>query len=260
MTASIAIVCTTFGTASQRGLETLRTYQEAVQDRFPQADIHWAFLSKRMRSLRRNAGGSVDSLPAVLTRLSQEATTRIIVHPLQVIPGKEYGTIRQTVRALAHLPEKPDCHVTAPLLWEPASVARLGEALLAEDGAPGLENQLVYMAHGSPEPGHALYVALAHWLAWRQPRILLGSMEYWPTLDDLLQRLDPGTPQLRLIPLLTLIGTHAQRDLAGEEPTSWRSRLTAAGFAPQAELRGLLEKPAVTRLWLERLAEVVTNG
>lgn len=252
---AFAIICTTFGTASQHGQATLQAYHAAVEHRFPQASVHWAFLSQWMRSLRAHAGSPVESLATVLAQCSQEKLSGIVVHPLQIIPGQEYQNIHKTVAAMRHIPKMPECRISASLLWEPASIARLGTALLAEDAQPGPQEQLLYMAHGSPQPAHGLYIALAHWLSWRNPRIFLGSMDHWPTLEELLTRLVPETPRIRLLPLLTLIGTHAQRDMAGSEEGSWSTRLIRAGFSPEPHLVGLLEKPACIELWLQRLQE-----
>ena len=256
---AFAIICTTFGTASQHGRTTLQAYHAAVEHLYPQASVHWAFLSPRMRSLCSQAGNPVESLAAVLAKCSQEKVSGIVVHPLQIIPGKEYQSIHKTVTALRHIPEMPECRISVPVLWEPASIARVGTALLAEDGQPGPQEQLLYMAHGSPQPAHGLYIALAHWLSWRNPRIFLGSMDYWPTLEDLLAQIAPDPPRIRLLPLLTLIGTHAQRDMAGDEQGSWRTRLVQAGLHPEPQLVGLLEKPGCIGLWLQRLQEAVQN-
>jgi sirohydrochlorin cobaltochelatase len=61
--------------------------------------------------------------------------------------------------------------------------------------------------------------------------------------------------QVRLIPLLTLIGAHALEDMAGDDPGSWKGRLAKLGLTPQPEFRGLLDRPRVIELWLQRLRQ-----
>ena len=60
-----------------------------------------------------------------------------------------------------------------------------------------------------------------------------------------------------LAPLLLAGGMHVTRDMAGDAPESWRSRLTAAGFTVRTDLRGLGEYPAFRALYLHRLQELI---
>jgi len=57
-----------------------------------------------------------------------------------------------------------------------------------------------------------------------------------------------------LLPLLSVIGGHALRDLAGAEERSWKSRFEAAGIACTPVLKGSAEYPGFIRIWLDHLA------
>jgi sirohydrochlorin cobaltochelatase len=75
---------------------------------------------------------------------------------------------------------------------------------------------------------------------------------------DGLDQLIPVLKQLSshrvwLLPLLSLAGRHTLEDMAGHSPHSWKSRLEAAGFFCQAELRSLADDPTFVQLWLDRL-------
>ena len=66
-----------------------------------------------------------------------------------------------------------------------------------------------------------------------------------------------GGTLLLLAALLLAGGMHVTRDMAGDAPESWQSRLTAAGFTVRTDLRGLGEYPAFRALYLRRLQELI---
>ena len=57
--------------------------------------------------------------------------------------------------------------------------------------------------------------------------------------------------------MLSLVGRHTLEDMAGAGPESWKSRIEAAGWCCQPELRGLADDPAFIDLWLDRLQEAL---
>ena len=50
---------------------------------------------------------------------------------------------------------------------------------------------------------------------------------------------------------MIVAGDHANNDLAGDEPDSWKSELEAAGYPCVPALRGLGEYPQVQKLFIE---------
>jgi sirohydrochlorin cobaltochelatase len=62
-----------------------------------------------------------------------------------------------------------------------------------------------------------------------------------------------------LLPLLSVIGRHALRDLAGPEAQSWKSRFEAAGVACTPVLKGSAEYPGFIRIWLDHLELALTE-
>ena len=72
-----------------------------------------------------------------------------------------------------------------------------------------------------------------------------------------LQKEFPPSHRIWLLPLLSLVGRHTLEDMAGASPESWKSRIEAAGWCCQPELRGLADDPAFIELWLDRLQEAL---
>ena len=61
------------------------------------------------------------------------------------------------------------------------------------------------------------------------------------------------------MPYMSVAGDHAQNDMAGDEPGSWKSQLEAAGFTVKPVLKGLAEFDAIDAIWINHLKKVVNE-
>ena len=76
-----------------------------------------------------------------------------------------------------------------------------------------------------------------------------------PSLGTIIPRLDSLNPRkVILAPLMITAGSHAVRDLSGDSPDSWKSRLMRAGFSVECVMKGLGEYEAVRRLFVRNTA------
>ena len=62
-----------------------------------------------------------------------------------------------------------------------------------------------------------------------------------------------------LQPLMVVAGDHARNDLAGDEEDSWASRLKAAGFQVETNLKGLGQVPGVRDVFVAHAKENVDD-
>ena len=53
-----------------------------------------------------------------------------------------------------------------------------------------------------------------------------------------------------LIPFLVVAGEHVQKDMAGEEERSWKSRFEKSGYEVDCVMRGLGEYPGIRRMYV----------
>lgn len=60
-----------------------------------------------------------------------------------------------------------------------------------------------------------------------------------------------GYTKVVLRPLMVVAGDHAWNDMAGEDPDSWKSLFTAAGFAVETQMTGLGSVPGVQQLYVD---------
>ena len=68
-----------------------------------------------------------------------------------------------------------------------------------------------------------------------------------------------GVTVVRLLPFFTLAGVHANADLAGDKPESWRRLLETAGIRCRARLTGLIEREAFAAVWRDHLERALAR-
>ena len=61
----------------------------------------------------------------------------------------------------------------------------------------------------------------------------------------------PEVKRVRLYPFMVVAGDHAQNDMAGPEPDSWKNRMEQAGYQVEPVLRGLGEYPAIRAIFAD---------
>jgi len=85
----------------------------------------------------------------------------------------------------------------------------------------------------------------------------IGTVEGTPTLDDVLASLKAkGVKKVWLMPFMLVAGDHAVNDMAGSEPTSWKSLLTKEGFTVEVVLKGMGELDAIGSIWVKHLQQI----
>lgn len=268
------VLLVAYGCGNIRGAAALRAVQAATQARF-HLPVRWAFTSEAMRLRLASSRTKSDSVLKALKRMRYERYTHVAVQPLHLIPGMEYDGVAADCRVIA---EEGSMTVSLgrPLLSsldpeDPCVTQAAGTLLrhispLRSSGEP-----VVCMAHGSRHECDILYRRWGEAVRAQDPHIhvacMVGSGMVRPdeaTLESpAFDGLDMLLPQLSaeaapsgrvwLLPLLSVVGRHTLEDMAGASPASWKSRLEAAGFRCQAELRGLADDPAFVDLWLDRL-------
>ena len=110
----------------------------------------------------------------------------------------------------------------------------LAAGLLAGCGQPG--PSLSAPADSAPEAVEAVSPAQA---AADQAAALIDAVKA------------AGYTKVVLRPLMVVAGDHAWNDMSGDEPDSWKSLFTAAGFAVETQMTGLGSVPGVQQLYVD---------
>lgn len=255
-----AILLVAFGTSVPEAAGVYASLESQVRAAFPDMEVRWAYTSHIIRRKLAGLGQAVESPAAALLRLAEDGFTRVAVQSLHHIAGEEFHDLMHTARALQGMPDGPHVvRVGLPLLASAEDARRVAEALLAS--APKARRKgeaLVYMGHGTPHPADLTYPAMQHILAQADPLAVLGTVEGWPGLDEVVATLKKNkVKRAYLLPLMAVAGDHARNDMAGDDPDSWKSVLTKAGIEAVPVLQGLAGNPAVAAVWVDHLRTVM---
>lgn len=260
-TPKTGILLAAFGSASPLGEAALALFAGKVRAAFPGLPVRWAYTSGHMRDRLAARGKKTDSVKKALCRMGFERYSHVAVQSLHLIPGLEYeALLRETAAAVR---EGGPAHIAVgtPLLHDAGDMRRAAGALMAhlpEERRP--DEAVVCMGHGTWHTGAGSYGALAAEISRSDPLLFLGTLSGRPGIEELLPAVGAaGARTVWLLPLLSIIGNHAEKDMAGRHGASWRSRIEAAGLACRPVLRGTVEYSGFARIWMDHLATALES-
>ncbi|MCE5335528.1 MAG: sirohydrochlorin cobaltochelatase [Desulfobacteraceae bacterium] len=250
----IALVA--FGTVDPSCVQALEAFEMRVREKYRGVDTRWAYSSKTMRSRMAERGVAQPSPEMLFASLMDEGYKRAAVLCLHVVPGVEFHELRQNVQRFEGMRGGFEKIVVAmPLLSDHADMTRVADILLrkCEPKAPGEGS--VFVGHGNARhASDAIYAAMNSLMMDRNPRMFVGTVSGHPAPEELIAELkNSGVRSVRLIPLMTVAGNHAKKDMAGDEPGSWKSVLAESGITSEAVFTGLVEDSEVASVWLDHL-------
>ncbi len=254
-----AILVVSFGTSYRETCaRTIEALESDLQIRFPDRRFYRAWTSKIIRRKLAAQGNPIDSVEESLDRMLKDGIRDVLVQTTLMLPGEEYALITKAVESKRSA--FASVRIGAPLLVEHNDLEELARIL--ENSFPMIEqdNLLVFMGHGSDRINTPIYEDLEN--CFHQAgygNYCVGTVEFNPGFDPVLQRIRREKPKkVYLSPLMVVAGDHANNDMAGEEPDSWRSQIVAEGVEAVCILKGLGEYPAVREMYVRR-AEAAQN-
>lgn len=219
------------GTASPQSMKTeVFPFSGEMETRFSSVPVCEAFLSGKMRDKLSDRGVWIPLLKEILDLAEGLGIPRIVLQPILLTKGVYY----QQMVSCAQEHEKVHISIGEPLIKDAKDAGMLFSCL----GTGESGEQILYVSHGFEEE---LQKAL---------RGSLRPMESLALIGEDLPVLSKGYP-VRVIPLLMLIGFHANRDLF-EGDHSFCIRLQQKGFVVRPEQVGLMERENVRKLFLDK--------
>lgn len=255
-----ALVLTAFGTSTEAA-DTYQHIDALAKKRFPEYGIRWAFTSHKVREKVRQRGQELKDLPQTLRELKAAGFSRVAVQSLHVVPGDEWE--KKVVEASRQVPGLKVV-LGKPLLSSERDQARVLQAL-AKTFPPDLkETAVVLVGHGSPSPaGEGAYLAFEKLLRSRYPdkNVYLGVVEGKPTREAALEAVNKsGAAAVIFMPFLVVAGEHVQKDILGDEPDSWKSRLLAQrAYRIDGSRQGLGYQDDLVQIFLDHLNEALQS-
>lgn len=252
-----AVLVTSFGTSHLDTLEkTIGAIEEDIGKALPDFTLRRAFTSTIiMKKLRKRDGIEIDDVSQALSRLVEEGFTQVVIQPTHILCGEEFEKL---CALAAPFLDKLTISMGTPLLrtidqhWD---LAKAMTSLLPE---PKEDEAIVFMGHGTPHFANAAYALLQYMLEdLGADRLFVGTVEGCPDLSHVIRRIrkNPSIKKLTLLPLMIVAGDHANNDMAGPEPDSWKNILTEEGFQVDCKLIGLGQSPAIRSLFVAHALE-----
>jgi len=274
-----AIVLAPYGSLSLRALETYESIRAAYEREFPGSQVLLAFTSQLMiKRLQEKEGITVASPQAALEELNLAGYRMAVVQSLQIVPGEEFHQLAALVHDLKSHGTGPDfkhLEIGLPLLssledcqrvsrvlpclwngsgWEKGDNAgerKLQSLQSLSDRDPEKEAVLM-VGHGTGHPADSLYSLMARVLEKDHRNVFLGTLEGFPGLSEMVAELKgSGARKARMLPFLLVAGGHAENEIAGAGPGSWKSMLEREGFEVAVGLSGLGEMESIVSIFLE---------
>lgn len=243
------ILLCAFGSTSAEARATYGRIEAAVRARFPDHEIHWAYTSSIVRRALLEEGVPASGPLEALASFKAAGAAAAAVQPLVVSPGQEY----EQLLAL----QIPNLRLVfgRALLESPQDRKRVLDAL-AEQVRPGVPN--VFVAHGNRNKFeyNLAHLEFAQLVRRSFPDAVLASLEGEPGLQplDSIRLAVARTKTVHFIPLLLVAGEHVQKDLLGDQPSSWKNRV---GVPNPTCSPPLGEIPKVVDVFLDHVAEAL---
>lgn len=249
-----ALICVSFGTTVPSARQEIEAVEQALSAAAPERVMVRAFTSGMIRRVLAGRGQPVPSLPEALESLRRDGVEDVFVQPTHFLCGVEYDKLR--AEALSAASGFARLRVGRPLLASTEDL-RAVAAMEADRFSAETGRAVVLMGHGSTHFANVVYPAIQtiFELAGR-PDIRVGTVEGWPTLEEVRETLrSMKVERVHLAPLMLVAGDHALNDMAGEGPDSWKTLLEQDGYAVTATLEGLGRRGEIQALYAAHLTQ-----
>ncbi|WP_028313975.1 sirohydrochlorin cobaltochelatase [Desulfatibacillum aliphaticivorans] len=256
------ILLVAFGTSEDSAKVSFENIEKNVVEAFPGVDVRWAYTSHIIRHKLARQGEVILSPAEALARMMDEGYTHVAVQSLHTIPGEEYHALVQTVNGFRAMPEGFErLTLGYPMLGAQDSVAKAVDAIIATIPKARKANEaVVLMGHGTHHPGNIYYSAMNWQLQQRDSNIIMGTVEGYPELDDVVDYLKANKiKKVWIMPFMSVAGDHAKNDMAGPEDDSWKTQLTKAGFKCETVLKGTAEYDQFVDIWVGQLTKAFAH-
>ncbi len=257
------VLLVAFGTSVPEALPSFKAVDASFKAAFPDSPVVWAYTSQIIRRKLAKQGRPVGGISDGLAELAKDGVKLVRVQSLHVMPGEEFTELERAV--LLDLQKHPGrfeaLYLGRPLLESHKDALRVSKAVLADMDTRRKGEAVVLMGHGQAH-GRADLAFEGARASFKEsdPLVFMATVEGARGFDDLLAELSTRkVKKVWLQPLMVVAGDHARNDLAGDEEDSWASKLKAAGFQVQTNLKGLGQVLGVCDVFVAHAKENVDD-
>jgi sirohydrochlorin cobaltochelatase len=221
----------------------------------------------------------VKGIVATLGDLSDHGFNNIIIQPTHIYHGEEFSDVLEYARALNSIQ-------TIKKKWKPFTKIVVGRPALGtygpeydyhEDIVKAVKTLkadvelakekgavLVYMGHGNEYYSTGIYAETQKEFRKQYPDVqtFIGTVEGYPSLDDVVNMLKSHAKSKKVVlkPFMIVAGDHANNDMAGNEPDSWKNVIKKAGFTVIPVIDGLGSNDKFAEIFVEHIKDVARDN
>lgn len=274
------ILVVSFGTSFNGSrVQDIKGVEDALQAAFPDWSVRRAFTAQIIiNHIQARDGEFIDNMDQALERAVANGVQELVVQPTHLMHGAEYDEMMDALEAYKGKIGK--ISVAEPLLGEVGSdatvvnadkkaVAMAVVAAAAKDAgftdaaeAAEAGTAIILMGHGTAHVAKVTYRQMqTQMIDLGCANVFVGTVEGEPEgtgCEEIIQAVkDAGYKNVILRPLMVVAGDHANNDMAGEDPDSWKSMFEAAGFGVEAQIAGLGSIRTVQDLYIAHTQAVI---
>ena len=259
-----AIVVTSFGTsyASSRHA-TIGAIESDIREAFPGYDVRRAFTSQIIIDhIEKDTGRHIDNFEEAMDKLVSEGVREVVVQPTHLMDGFEYQDVKKSLESYQDKFDK--CALGAPLLASKEDQVAVAHAV--HDAMARFEDDdtaICLMGHGTEAESNSLYATMQEVFdAEGFKNYFIATVEATPTFADAAKAAkDAGYTKAVLRPFMVVAGDHANNDMADpEDPESFVSVMTEAGFEVQCVIEGLGQLDAIDEVYVKHVQDAIDGG
>lgn len=261
-----AIILTSFGVREHTDrMASLEKLEQEAAESFPDFMVRQVYTSDFIRKcIFSEQHIYMPSLSECLDELQSHEIREVFIQPVYFMSGFEY--MQKVVQvAESYRDSFSVLTVGLPLFGDGLSDKEYLDILLAACNSYSLstQEQFVMVGHGSNQGNSYVYEKLQQIADSAGLPVHIGVLEEndKPGFDEVSQRLDKAEVQkVLLVPFLFSAGCHVLRDIAGDAPSTWKSRLLHQEIRVRCIMTGLGSQKEFRRIYLERIAALVEKN
>lgn len=238
------IISVSYGADEAAMAQDVGLIEDRLKCEFPDFEIRRAFTSARVRRMLSQRGIYVPSPSEAVLAAKGEKASEIIAVAMLVSPGGEFDCVTEAAEGIP---------VASPLLAEDCDIDTISayyKGLQQQAGIP-----VLIMGHGNPDNGNPAYKKLR---ARLPEHVYMGCLSGDCGIDEVLpELLSENTRRVLLTPMLMSVGSHTLRDMAGDQPDSWKSRLESIGFNVECLLTGIGRLEQIQGIFVRKVKALI---
>lgn len=240
--------------------KTIDAIEKAMIVQFKDFKVYSVFSSQSIvQKIEKRDKVNILDVKEAIEQLEADGIEAVVVQPTYVMNGLEFENMKAIVE------QHKDCFeqiaYAAPLLTSTQDYKAIAEVMYQETTSLQADEAVVYMGHGTDHYANAAYAALNYVLEdLGYHHIVVGTLESYPSIDNVIKKLKAQkVKKVKLMPFMIMAGSHANKDMAGDDEDSWKVQLEKAGFEVECVLKGLGEYEAIQKIYVQHTQDAINH-